>query len=105
MFFSRLFVTLEEISAFLCIKAVWGIEEKQGYDLETVLNSTFCYKLLNALGFAASLVEEHLMLSHQPFYDPMSNAKVHRIYEATKLLRDFSLFLLLFHDFVLSLHT
>jgi hypothetical protein len=46
MFFSRLFVTLEEISAFLCIKAVWGIEEKQGYDLETVLNSTFCYKLL-----------------------------------------------------------
>ena len=67
MFFSRLFVTLEEISAFLCIKAVWGIEEKLGYELATVLNSTFCYKLLNALGFAASLVEEHLMLSLQPF--------------------------------------
>ena len=29
---------------------------KQGYDLETVLNSTFCYKLLNALGFAACLL-------------------------------------------------
>ena len=27
------------------VKAVWEIEEKQGYDLETVLNSTFCYKL------------------------------------------------------------
>ena len=45
--FTRFFVTLEEISAFLCIKAVWGIEEKQGYDLETVLNSTFCNKLLS----------------------------------------------------------
>lgn len=44
---SNFFVTLEEISVFLCIKAVWGIEEKQGYDLETVLNSTFCYKLLS----------------------------------------------------------
>ena len=40
-----IFVTLEEFSAFLCIKAVWGIEEKLGYELETVLNSTFCYKL------------------------------------------------------------
>ena len=38
-------VTLQEFSAFLCIKAVWGIEEKLGYELETVLNSTFCYKL------------------------------------------------------------
>ena len=45
MHFARLFVTLEEIAEFLCIKAVWGIEEKQGYELETVLNSTFCYKL------------------------------------------------------------
>ena len=40
-------VTLQEFVGFLCIKAVWGIEEKQGYDLETVLNSTFCYKLLS----------------------------------------------------------
>ena len=41
------FVTLEEIAGFLYIKAVWGIEEKAGYDLEAVLNSTFCYKLLS----------------------------------------------------------
>ena len=31
------FVTLEEIAEFLCIKAVWRIEEKMGYELETVL--------------------------------------------------------------------
>ena len=43
--FARIFVTLEEIAEFLCIKAVWRIEEKMGYELETVLNSTFCYKL------------------------------------------------------------
>ena len=43
--FTRFSVTLEEIAAILCIKAVWGIEEKLGYELETVLNSTFCYKL------------------------------------------------------------
>ena len=42
---TRFFVTLQEFSAFLYIKAVWGIEEKLGYELETVLNSTFCYKL------------------------------------------------------------
>ena len=32
---------------FLCIKAVLGIEGKWGYELATVLNSTFCYKLLS----------------------------------------------------------
>ena len=42
---SVFFVTLEEIAAFLCIKAVWGIDENLGYELVTVLNSTFCYKL------------------------------------------------------------
>ena len=31
LFFPRFFVTLEEFSAFLCIKAIWGIEEKLGY--------------------------------------------------------------------------
>ena len=41
----RFFVTLEEFAGFLYIKAVWGTEEKAGYELETVLNSTFCYKL------------------------------------------------------------
>ena len=45
MILQKLFVTLEEFAGFLYIKAVWGIEEKWGYDLETVLNSTFCYKL------------------------------------------------------------
>ena len=43
--FPHFLVTLEEIAEFLCIKAVWRIEEKMGYELETVLNSTFCYKL------------------------------------------------------------
>ena len=42
---TRFFVTLQEFSAFLCLKAVWGIEEKLGYELATVLNSIFCYKL------------------------------------------------------------
>ena len=47
LFCARLFVTLQEFSAFLCIKAVWEIEEKLGYELATVLNSTFCYVLLS----------------------------------------------------------
>ena len=47
LYFTRFFVTLEEFSAFLYIKAVWGIEENLGYELATVLNSTFCYKLLS----------------------------------------------------------
>jgi hypothetical protein len=41
------FVTLKEIAEFICIKAVWGIEEKLGYELATVLNSVFCYELLS----------------------------------------------------------
>ena len=45
--FTRFFVTLQEFSAFLYIKAVWGIEENQGYELATILNSTFCYELLS----------------------------------------------------------
>ena len=40
------FVTLLEIAIFLYIKAVWEIEEKLGYDIETVLTSPNCYKLL-----------------------------------------------------------
>ena len=35
----------EEIAGFLCIKAMQGIEKFEGYDLETVLNSMFCYRL------------------------------------------------------------
>ena len=45
--FRIFFVTLQDFSAFLCIKAVWEIKEKLGYELETVLNSTFCYELLS----------------------------------------------------------
>lgn len=43
--FTRFFVTLEEFAGFLYIKAMQRIEKFWGYDLETVLNSTFCYKL------------------------------------------------------------
>ena len=66
LFCARLLVTLQEFAGFLYRKAVWGIEEKLGYELETVLNSTFCYKLLN----------EHPKMSHQPFHDSTSGAKV-----------------------------
>ena len=36
---------MEEFAIFLYIKAVPRIEKNWGYDLATVLNSTFCYKL------------------------------------------------------------
>jgi len=36
---------LEEIAGFLYIKAMQRIEKIQGYEIETVLNSMFCYKL------------------------------------------------------------
>ena len=45
LFCARLFVTLSEFAGFLCIKAMQRIEKFWGYDLETVLNSLFCYKL------------------------------------------------------------
>ena len=45
LFCSRLFVTLERFAGFLYIKAMQRIEKFWGYDLETVLNSLFCYKL------------------------------------------------------------
>ena len=38
-------VTLEEFAGFLYIKALQRIEKIQGYDLETVLITMFCYKL------------------------------------------------------------
>jgi len=85
--FTRFFVTLEEISAFLCIKAVWGIEGKWGYELATVLNSTFCYELLSMRStLVASLVEEHPMQSHQPFYDSSSGAKLRISEQNTKFI-------------------
>jgi hypothetical protein len=74
--FGVFFVTLEEIAGFFYIKAVWRIEEIAGYDLETVLNSTFCYKLhsMNTRLKATSL-----------FHGSSSGAKVRRIIEITKL--------------------
>ena len=43
--FHLFFVTLERKAIPLYIKAVWRIEKNRGYELATVLNSTFCYKL------------------------------------------------------------
>ena len=37
MFCARFFVTLEEITGFLYIKAMQRIEKIQGYEIETVL--------------------------------------------------------------------
>ena len=68
------------------------IEKIRGYELETVLNSMFCYKLLNALGFAASLVEEHPKMGHQPFHDSTSGAKVIITFELPKSLIVFLLY-------------
>jgi hypothetical protein len=48
--------------------------------------------LLNAFGFAASLVEEHPTLSHQPFYDSSSGAKVIIAFELPKSLIVFLLY-------------
>ena len=42
---TRFFVTLREFAGFLCIKAVWEIEDFLGYGLETVRISLFCYNL------------------------------------------------------------
>ena len=39
------FVSLERKAILLYLKAVRRIERNWGYELETVLNSTFCYKL------------------------------------------------------------
>ena len=69
--FFRNFVRICRISLN---KGSLGIEKFLGYELETVLNSTFYNKLLNALGFAASLEEEHPMKSQQPFHDFPTNA-------------------------------
>jgi len=41
LFFSRFSVTLQEFSAFLYLKAVWEFKVNLGYELATVLNSTF----------------------------------------------------------------
>ena len=91
LYFHSFCLTLQEFAGFLQIEAVWGFEDFLGYGLETVLNSTFCYKLLNALGFAASLVEEHPKMGHQPFYDSSSGAKVMISFESSKCFANYSL--------------
>ena len=59
----------------LQIKAVWGIEGKAGYELETVLNSTFYYEMhsMNTRRCATSR-----------FNDSSSGAKVNISFERTK---------------------
>ncbi len=105
--FSRLFVTLREFAGFLSIKAVWRIEENTGYDLETVLNSTFFHLKVEVwrCNLLWNVFNEHPMMCHQPFYDSSSDAKVNRLSEMTKHLKKFSPILLWFHVFVLPLHT
>ena len=82
MFF---FVTLQEFSAFLCIKAVWGIEENLGYELATVLNSAFCYKLH----------QRTPDVEPATIYDSSSGAKVIILSERTKSIQLFFLLSLL----------
>ena len=68
-----------------------------GYELATVLISSFCYDLH---------IKELPTLSHQPV--SMTHCRGQRYikkYEITKLLWEFSPFVLLSRDFVLSLHT
>ena len=74
------FVTLQEFSAFLYIKAVWGIDENLGYELETVLNSTFYYEMhsMNTRRCATSR-----------FNDSSSGAKVNISFERTKSIFNF----------------
>ena len=74
-----IFLTLKDFSAFLCIKAVWGIEENLGYELATVLNSTFCYKLHQRTPDAEPAT----------IYDSSSGAKVIILSERTKSIRIF----------------
>ena len=81
------FVTLQEFSAFLYIKAVWGIDENLGYELETVLNSTFYYEMhsMNTRRCATSR-----------FNDSSSGAKVIILFERAKSIHLFFPLSLLF---------
>ena len=62
------------------------MEEKSGYDLETVLPSPNCYNCFN----------EHPMTSHQPCCDSSLGAKVRIIFDITMYLERFSPFLIKF---------
>lgn len=75
LYCARFSVTLDEFAGFLCIKAVWEIKDFEGYDLETVLNSMFCYELL-----------KRTPDDEQPsrFCSPLSCAKVQQNSEIAK---------------------
>ena len=75
LFCARFSVTLDEFAGFLCIKAMRRIEKFLGYDLETVLNSMFCYELL-----------KRTPDDEQPsrFCSPLSCAKVQQNSEIVK---------------------
>ena len=85
-------VTLQEIAVFLYIKAVWGIEEKLGYELETVLNSTFCYKLhpLELCSLATNGTQERTPDAEPAtIYGSSSVAKVINLSARTKSIHTF----------------
>ena len=42
---TKCFRNFARILSFSLYKGSWGIEEKLGYELATVLNSTFCYEM------------------------------------------------------------
>ena len=73
--FSRFFVTLQDFSAFLCIKAVWGDRGKTGLRIG---NRTLFHILL-WIAF-----KERPMMCHQPYYDSSSGAKVIILFERNK---------------------
>ena len=73
----RNFVSI--LSFSLIIKAVWEIEEKLGYELATVLNSTFCYKLHQRTPDAEPAT----------IYDSSSSAKVIISLDTTKCYATF----------------
>ena len=77
--FNRFFVTLERFAGFLCIKAVWGIERKW------VTN----WRPYSIPLSAINCVKEHPTVSHQPYYDPSSGAKVIILFQLSKSIHTF----------------
>ena len=95
---SRLcFVTLEEIPNYLGLSEVWEITQFSRLRIGNLLISVF---------FRNLRIVRPLDAEPPAFINgSLSGTKVHRICEKTKLLRDFSPFVLLSHVFMLSLHT
>ena len=67
--FQIFFVSLERKAILLYIKAVWRIEKNRGYELATVLNSSFCYELhsKNSRLWATSRSMAHCRLQRYNF--------------------------------------